>query len=89
MAVMSEYTTVRSVLVGVSDEGDERVFREAFSISRNHTDNDAVRMARASVGEWRLSPSGDAYLLSDLLEVVRSERNAIGGDFNPRTIYQK
>ena len=39
------------------------------------------------IGEIR--PSGDAYRLSDLLEVVRSERNAIGGDYNPRTIYEK
>lgn len=84
---MSEYTTVYSVLEGVSEDGDTRKFNETFCVSKKHADEEAIRMARKSVGEWRRTPGGDAYLIRGLVSVVRCERNAIGGSFNPRTIY--
>ena len=89
MAEMTEYTSVHAVLEGVADDGSRKVFAEDFVISANHSDEVAVRMAKAPVGGWKLSPSGEAYLICGLISVTRAERNVIGGNFNPRTIYEK
>ena len=89
MAEMTEYTSVHALLEGVADDGSRKVFAEDFVISANHPDEVAVRMAKAPVGGWKLAPSGDAYLICELLSVTRSQRNVIGGSYNPRTIYEK
>ena len=74
--------------IAVGDGGVWKLMQEQFAQAWKTTDVEVVNQARRSGGEWRRSPNGDAFRLTELVSVTRYDKGIFGDLVNPRVLYQ-